>query len=305
MSESVYGTTVSKNLVRESNQRCMVIHGSHNVTLTENVAFDTFGHCYMLEDGGEWENWFIRNLAVQAKVPATRISINGVLESDNQPTQFWMSTPVNHFVGNVAAGSARFGFWIEIINPTRGPSAELAINKKSNGSPVNIQTAPMGIFEGNVAHGCGGNGVAFYPKAYRPSETAVPKDTMSYKNSGFGFRIGGSVNIQLDGGVMADNMNGGVETSGAIRGAVLGIANMTVAGVTDHLDMLIQMRDAAGFTVSRPCHIKGIDYPANKVRENWCMRYGLTNYQYSNTPTSLPLAARQRNHFQEHQLQRI
>ena len=50
MSENVYGSVLSKNLVRESNQRCYVIHGTHNVTLSENVAFDTFGHCFMTEE---------------------------------------------------------------------------------------------------------------------------------------------------------------------------------------------------------------------------------------------------------------
>ena len=45
MSESVFGSTVTKNLVRESNQRCYVVHGTHNLTLIENIAFDTFGHC--------------------------------------------------------------------------------------------------------------------------------------------------------------------------------------------------------------------------------------------------------------------
>ena len=56
MSECVHGSTVAKNVVWQSNQRCFVIHGTHNVTLSENVAYDTRGHCYMLEDGGEWDN---------------------------------------------------------------------------------------------------------------------------------------------------------------------------------------------------------------------------------------------------------
>ena len=47
---------MAKNVVWQSNQRCFVIHGTHNVTLSENVAYDTRGHCYMLEDGGEWDN---------------------------------------------------------------------------------------------------------------------------------------------------------------------------------------------------------------------------------------------------------
>ena len=52
MSECVHGSTVAKNVIWKSNQRCFVVHGTHNLTLSENVAYDTRGHCYMLEDGG-------------------------------------------------------------------------------------------------------------------------------------------------------------------------------------------------------------------------------------------------------------
>lgn len=66
------------------------------------------------------------------------ISINGVQESDDEPTIFWISTPVNHYIGNVAAGSHKFGFWLERMTPVREPSASLAIN-----AGVNPQTLPL------------------------------------------------------------------------------------------------------------------------------------------------------------------
>lgn len=46
----VAGSVVKKNTVRHSNQRCFVIHGSDNLLLEDNVAYNTPGHCYMLED---------------------------------------------------------------------------------------------------------------------------------------------------------------------------------------------------------------------------------------------------------------
>ena len=52
MSECVHGSTLAKNVIWKSNQRCIVVHGTHNLTLSENVAYDTRGHCFMLEDGG-------------------------------------------------------------------------------------------------------------------------------------------------------------------------------------------------------------------------------------------------------------
>jgi parallel beta-helix repeat protein len=42
--DSVEGSIVSKNTIRESNQRCIVVHGTHNVTVSKNVAFNTKGH---------------------------------------------------------------------------------------------------------------------------------------------------------------------------------------------------------------------------------------------------------------------
>ena len=33
--------------------RCVTVHGTHGVNVINNVAYNTFGHCYFLEDGGE------------------------------------------------------------------------------------------------------------------------------------------------------------------------------------------------------------------------------------------------------------
>jgi len=33
-------------------QRCVVVHATDNLIVERNVAFDTRGHCYMVEEGG-------------------------------------------------------------------------------------------------------------------------------------------------------------------------------------------------------------------------------------------------------------
>ena len=48
MLESVEGTRIEKNVINRSNQRCIVIHGTHNATIFDNVAFFTKGHCFMV-----------------------------------------------------------------------------------------------------------------------------------------------------------------------------------------------------------------------------------------------------------------
>lgn len=246
MSESVYGSVVSKNLVRESNQRCFVIHGTHNVTLYDNVAFDTFGHCFMTEDGGEWDNYFIGNLGSKQKKPS-KIIRSG--ESDGQPTTFWMPTPVNHYIGNVAAGSNQFGFWLE--PKIRSPSKDLPINQGKNPSSLNL-----GTFDDNVAHSNGGQGIAFYPLSYRPPSAAVSRRLVSTRNGAAGIRVGGAERIRLEGGLVADNMGGGVETSG---GKLNIVKDMTVVLKSAHQEMLL----ADGRSTKNPCSV-GITYPNDK-----------------------------------------
>ena len=199
MSGSVLGTTVSKNLIRESFQRCFVIHGSHNATLSNNVAYDTQGHCYMLEDGAEMDNTFEYNLGSLTK-PAKRIRDE---ETDDEPSTFWVTNPVNTFRGNVAAGSSGSGFWFEMRTSARSPS--------SMSHSFNPSQLPLTLFVDNVAHSNFGHGVKTYPGAgYNPPSQGLAtfQDTKSYRNRGSGIFFHNSRNIHVEGGFYADNRKG-------------------------------------------------------------------------------------------------
>lgn len=176
MSESVYGSTIAKNVIYKSNQRCIVVHGSHNVTVSENVAYDTKGHCFMLEDGGEWDNTFSSNLGALTKALPRDIIRPG--ETDHRPSTYWITNPSNHWVSNVAAGAAGPGFWFEL--KLRGPSAELAINQG-----VNPKNNPLGTFDGNVAHSNNFRaGITTYETGYQAPEGTTWSNIRSYKNKG-------------------------------------------------------------------------------------------------------------------------
>lgn len=41
----------------------VAIHGTNNLLIKDNVAFDIIGNCFYLEDGVEEYNWFEGNLA--------------------------------------------------------------------------------------------------------------------------------------------------------------------------------------------------------------------------------------------------
>jgi hypothetical protein len=141
----VAGSIVSKNTIRQSNQRCVVVHGTNKLRIEENVAFDTKGHCYMTEDGMEMNNQFIRNLGAQTGIPARIIPNSGTngKETDGEPATFWITAPTNFFDGNVAAGSEHSGFWFE--PKLRGVRASMYPD-------LNPMFSPLGSFNNNVAH---------------------------------------------------------------------------------------------------------------------------------------------------------
>lgn len=119
MCGSVDGSIVSKLAVRNTKQRGIVVHGTNDLHLNENILHNTRGHAMMLEDGGETGNTFERNLGAVGHGVEIRISD---AESDTNPATFWMTNPDNTWIGNVAAGAAFSGFWFEVTSRVRGPS---------------------------------------------------------------------------------------------------------------------------------------------------------------------------------------
>ncbi len=53
---------VEASSIVHSQNRCVAIHGSSGVVIRDDVAFDTIGHCYFLEDGVESGNTFGQHL---------------------------------------------------------------------------------------------------------------------------------------------------------------------------------------------------------------------------------------------------
>ena len=154
------GSVVAKNTVRSSHQRCIVLHGSNNVLVQDNVAYDTKGHCYMTEDGIETGNSFLRNLGAQTDAPATVISSE---ESDDEPATFWITHPTNDLRGNVAAGSVGSGYWYELRK--RG--------KLMDFFPDPLYE-PLGLFADNVAHSTTGKwAIRLYPRGMKKKEKCI------------------------------------------------------------------------------------------------------------------------------------
>lgn len=136
---SLDGSIISRNTIRHSKQRCIVVHGTDDVLVRENIAYDTSGHCFMTEDGIETGNQFISNLGAQTAAATTLIPG----ENDDEPATFWIPNPTNSYIGNVAAGSEDSGYWFDARK--RGSRAHLFPHL----NPIND---PIIAFENNVAH---------------------------------------------------------------------------------------------------------------------------------------------------------
>ena len=161
------GQYIRNAAIHDTYNRCVTVHGTHNLRVENNVTYNTVGHCFFLEDGVEYGNEFIRNLAIQTKchtskpcVPTnlaasgeTRNGTNGqqskdvLLPSDNTAASFWITNPDNTFRDNVAAGSDSNGFWMSLPEHPIG---------KFEGTEISAKTwprrTPFREFKGNVAH---------------------------------------------------------------------------------------------------------------------------------------------------------
>jgi hypothetical protein len=131
---------VVRNSIHDTFQRCVTVHGTNQLLVQGNAAFNAQGHCYFIEDGDEVDNVFDRNLGIDPQ-PHT------LLDSDREPAVFWVTNPTNHFYRNRAVGGA-FGWWYAMpLHPT-GKAANRDTQHKN--WPI---YAPFGDFVDNAAHG--------------------------------------------------------------------------------------------------------------------------------------------------------
>jgi hypothetical protein len=199
------GSLVEASSISHSHNRCLTIHGTSNVLVRDNVAFDTIGHCYFLEDGVEMGNTFERNLGMLTRAADPKYA---VLETDLLPATFWISNPANTVRGNVAAGSQGTGFWYSLSPHPTGPSATVSIWPRR---------AALGEFSANVTHTNEMNGlfvdILHNPPGvteapnYNPPVIADFKTLTTYKNRRRGAWLRGT-KLRLTQAVVADNSIG-------------------------------------------------------------------------------------------------
>jgi hypothetical protein len=169
------GQYIRNASIHDTFNRCVTVHGTHNLRVENNVTYNTVGHCFFLEDGIETGNQFVRNLAIQTKCHPTKecvptnLAANGdndypyekrlevrkisfgakdtLLPSDNTVASYWITNPDNTYIDNVAAGSDENGFWVSL--PEHPNGAFLGTDQSKNTWP---RRTPFREFKGNVAH---------------------------------------------------------------------------------------------------------------------------------------------------------
>lgn len=146
------GQYFNDSAVHDSFNRGITIHGTDDVTVSNNFFYNTIGHTVFLEDGVEENNIITYNVAALTVRPApgteTTPSDNSHNEAQNRtPSSFWITNPNNTIEYNVAAGSEGTGYWFVLPNAVIGLSANLPYF-----SGRIATNRPLGSFFGNTAH---------------------------------------------------------------------------------------------------------------------------------------------------------
>ena len=102
---TVRNSYVRQNSIHHTYNRAVVIHGVHYLRIKNNVAFETMGNTFFVEDGIETKNVITHNLGAN-----TRQSFAG-LTVDQTPATYWFVNPDNYVASNIAAGSTHYGLW--------------------------------------------------------------------------------------------------------------------------------------------------------------------------------------------------
>jgi cell migration-inducing and hyaluronan-binding protein len=220
MAGYMMGSYVNNNSIHHSHSRCLTIHGSHQVLVQNNVAYDTYGHCYFIEDGIETKNVLEGNLGLVTRQPPME---NALLETDMAPATFWITNPDNIIRNNVAAGSQGHGFWYALPEHPTGPSATDQVTPRE-----------MGVmeFSGNVAHSNikqmhdFGSGTGLRVDEHLDGR-AVFEEFTGYKNQSFGMWM--LYKPQITGARLADNRVGVLAIDGVVEDSL-------IVGLSDNSD---------------------------------------------------------------------
>jgi len=280
---------IEKNTVRDSYSRGIVIQGTDNTTISENVAYKTRGNTFVLVDGTETDNLFYKNLGALTLGTGDwwwhGNRVDGSHDQDDRwPNTFFTRTPDNKWIGNVAAGSRRAGFYLGL---------HWTVNYESKASGMRGRPRNFGIgqFEGNVVHSNHDYGIEirdFEPAKDRTTGQMTGDwsgafyDTDVYKNRYMGLKIEYCRDVLFDGGTFVDNRIG-IYT---YRNNGIALRNLKIRGESDEFNGVASSQNAERF-----CHDPHSNNPkdATPMGIYW-MTYNRWGHDRRNELTGLDIA---------------
>ena len=170
MGDNATGSYLKNSSIHTSFNRCVTLHGSNNILLQNNAAFDAIGHCYFLEDGAETGLVLDHNLGFLTKKPKAGEEL---LPTDTNPSTYWITNPANTFKNNVAAGSQGIGFWIALPDRPMGLSS---VDKVVANASIYPRRTALTEFDGNLSHSNDNRGLDF---DNGPNPNSTPKPMQS------------------------------------------------------------------------------------------------------------------------------
>lgn len=252
----------------QSFNRAVNIHGTHNVVVEYNVAYNIMGGAMFLEDGVETGNTFQYNLMLFV------IASSSLQNDDNSPAAFWVTNPNNIVQHNAVAGGTHFGFWYRMHEHPSGPSFTTSICP---------QKVPIGIFLNNTVHSNGWFGLwvfqKYTPRAGGSCGSGTPEEALFSDLTAWNCEKGAEIvdggSVRLRNFVLVNNKLSGYEGKMVLEGSQV-IENALIVGHASELTLEEQgcTRDGIKLPYGYGFHVKNVKFV--NFDKDGCAAFGVT-----------------------------
>lgn len=252
----------------KSFNRAVNIHGTHNVLVEHNVAYNIMGGAMFLEDGIETGNILKFNLLIFV------IASSSLQNDDNAPAAFWITNPNNIVEHNAVAGGTHFGFWYRMHKNPSGPSFTTSICP---------QKVPIRSFFNNTVHSNGWFGLwvfqTFTPKVGGGCNSKTPQESLfsglTVWNCEKGAEIVDGGSVRLKDFVLVNNKLAGYEGKQVLEGTQV-IENALIVGHATELTKTEQgcTRDGIKLPYKYGFEVENVKFV--NFDESNCAAFGVT-----------------------------